>query len=398
MRVALVVHQFPSPEHPYIFDWVRELIAQGVDLTVLTEQLASTTQSRSPGHEVWRHIRRINLIDHADLPLFVRAIFIALRHPSKFIHLIQVLRTTDGHKPRTILRKIFEYLPVLAEEFDLIHFNAPQIAIRRFELKDVFGAASLVSFRGQDFTFHPERYDRLLQEADHLHFISQYLVRQAMERDYDGSRHSLIHPMVDADFYAPAITQNMSAEQPRSWTIFTAARLEWVKGWEFALQAIAILLERGWDVHYYIAGDGEMKDMLVYTIEQLGITDHVHLLGWQAPEEVRDRMQKADLYLLASVEEAFNNGVLQAQACGLPVVCSDEGGLPENIKDEVTGLLARRRDAGDIAAKIESLFSDVEFMKQLGKRGIERAQSFSIQNGAALFGNMYFQVVSLAGG
>ena len=307
-----------------------------MDLTVVTERLIEPPRSGfwSPEHEVWRHVRRLNLIDHPHILLFLRSAFSALRHPHRFLALLKVLRQAEGNKTRSVLRKTFEYLPLLAQEFDVIHFNAPQIAIRRFELKDLFGAASLVSFRGQDFTFYPDRYDRLLREADHLHFISQFLVEQARERGYDGSRHTLIHAMVDKDLYKPAPhAQTVDRDPHHSWTLFSAARLEWVKGWEFALQAVALLIERGWDVQYYIAGEGELKDLLVYTIDQLGIADRVHLLGWQTPEQVRDWMQKADLYLLASVEEAFNNSVLQAQACGLPVVCSDEGGLPENIED-----------------------------------------------------------------
>jgi colanic acid/amylovoran biosynthesis glycosyltransferase len=399
MRVGLVVHRFPSPEHPYIVDWVKELLRQGVELVVLAEDVTRTSQPTSPSTDrnLWPQVRCINTIDHPDVLLFIRGLLAALRHPRKLIHLVRVLKAADGHGPRTIFRKVFEYISILAEEFDLIHFNAPQIAIRRFDLKDVFRAAGLVSFRGQDFTFYPDRYDRLLREADHLHFISQFLVEQAMERGYDGSRHSLIYPMVDTDFYAPASTQTKTKDRDRSWTIFTAARLEWVKGWEFALQAVALLIARGWDVHYYIAGDGELKDTLVYTIEQLGIGDRVHFLGWQSPEGVRDWMQKADLYWLASVEEAFNNGVLQAQACGLPVLCSDEGGLPENIEDNMTGFLAHRRDAWDLAQKTEILLSDQSLMSQFRKRAIERAQHFAVREGNTRFLEMYQSVTSHAG-
>lgn len=400
MRVALVVGQFPSPEHPYIFDWVKGLLEKGVDLTVVTERLIEPPRSGfwSPEHEVWRHVRRLNLIDHPHILLFLRNAFSALRHPHRFLALLKVLRQAEGNKTRSVLRKTFEYLPLLAQEFDVIHFNAPQIAIRRFELKDLFGAASLVSFRGQDFTFYPDRYDRLLREADHLHFISQFLVEQARERGYDGSHHTLIHPMVDTDFYKPAPhAQTVDRAPHHYWTLFSAARLEWVKGWEFALQAVALLVERGWDVHYYIAGDGELKDLLVYTIDQLGIADHVHLLGWQSPEQVRDWMQRTDLYLLASVEEAFNNSVLQAQACGLPVVCSDEGGLPENIEDGVTGLLFRRRDAWDMAEKIEMLSRDPLLMSEMKKKAVERAQNFLTEKNTAYFVKMYQQVLDSSG-
>ena len=108
-------------------------------------------------------------------------------------------------------------------------------------------------------------------------------------------------------------------------------------------------------------------------------------------------MQKADLYLLASVEEAFNNSVLQAQACGLPVVCSDEGGLPENIEDGVTGLLFRRRDAWDMAEKIEMLSRDPLLMSEMKKKAVERAQNFLTEKSTAYFVKMYQQVLDSSG-
>jgi colanic acid/amylovoran biosynthesis glycosyltransferase len=197
--------------------------------------------------------------------------------------------------------------------------------------------------------------------------------------------------MVDTTFYAPDDNIKLGEDgSEHPYIIFSAGRLEWVKGWEFALQAVALLLNRGWDVEYYIAGDGELKDLVAYIIDQLGIGDRVHLLGWQSPEEVRNWMQKSDLYLLASVSEAFNNSVLQAQACGLAVVCSDEGGLPENIKDGVTGLLAKRRNAWDMADKLELLLKEPYVRLTMSCAASQRAKhNFDLKKSSLQFIAMY---------
>ena len=113
------------------------------------------------------------------------------------------------------------------------------------------------------------------------------------------------------------------------------------------------------------------------------------MLGWRSPEQVRDWMQKSDLYLLASVSEAFNNSVLQAQACGLLVVCSDEGGLPEHIADGEPGLLFLRRDAWDLAEKIEVLLSDPERLAYMRESARRRAELFSMQVGVQRFVSLY---------
>lgn len=381
MRVGLVVHRFPSPEHPYILDWVMKIWQSDIDLVVIAEKTVKNDRA-------FKNLRRINLVSEPEFGSLLTGMVSMFLHPLKFLSMLNVLRVSESGKWLTILRKAFEYLPLLTEDFDLIHFNAPQIAERRFELKNIFRAPVLVSFRGQDFTYYPDRYDRLLKGSTHLHFISQFLIGQASRRGYKGLKHELILPMVDVDFYSPS-NSKMDSERNSRRVIFSAARLEWVKGWEFALQAVALLIERGWDVQYDIAGDGDLKDMLLFTIDQLGIADRVRLLGWQSSEQVRDRMRTAEIYLLTSVEEGFNNSVLQAQACGLPVVCSNEGGLPENIVNGETGLLAQSRDAWDTAEKIESLFRDPDLLMSMGRNAVQHAQKFSINEGAARFEKLY---------
>jgi colanic acid/amylovoran biosynthesis glycosyltransferase len=392
MRIALIVSKFPSPEHPYIWEWVHELHRQGVDIQVIAEELCSN-EALVGYEEVMEHAGQFNLL-HAPLASLrqnASKMTSRILKPS-FLWPHVNSSTTKSLRIRTQLRKFFEYLPWVGEHFDLIHFNAPQIAIRRFELKEIFHAPVLVSFRGQDFSFNHDRYDRILFESNHLHFLSHHSLGEARKRGYRGSNFSVIPPMVDTAFYTPHKMAQKRREE--SFTIFTAARLEWVKGFEFALQAIALLIERGWSIKYLIAGNGELWDMLLYTIHDLGIQNNVELLGWQDSAQVRERMQSADIYLLTSVSEAFNNSVLQAQACNVPVVCSDEGGLPENIIDKMSGLLVKCRDAWDTADKIESLLRSVDKRQRLGNAGAQRIRTeFSLDKGTHKFKLLYEKII-----
>lgn len=393
-RIALVVSQFPSREHPYIWDWVKELISTGLDVTVITENILADSEIYSDDKLLSRVLLLNSLASPGGSVLSNwRRNLRSIAHPRRIAVAIGILSAQE-QKRRTAIRKLYEYLPILSCSFDIVHFNAPQIAIRRFELGRIFNAKTVISFRGQDFTFYPDRYDRLLQEADHLHFISDHLLQEARKRGYDGSKHTLIPPMVDTEFYHPQASgkQKRSSE---SFILFTAARLSWTKGWEFALQAVALLVERGLDVHYYIAGDGDFRDAVLYTIHELNLANRVHLLGWLPPEEIREWMWKADLYVLASVNEAFNNSVLQAQACGLPVVCSDAGGLPENVEDGMTGLLAHRRDAWDLSEKMSLLLEQPCLRKKISTISPELVRKrYVMRQSAKQFVELYGQLAS----
>ena len=392
IRVALFVQMFPSPEHPYILDWAKCLAKSGVDLIVYAEQEGAASMV-DEDRGFWERVQYLNSLQH-PLASWRRNFFIGLVNLFNLPRAAKILWEAHPGKPLSVLRKLYEYMPLWGETFDIVHFNAPQLAIRRFELGRLLSARTLVSFRGQDFSFDATRFTPLLQQADHLHFISNHLIELANAQGYDGRRHTLIPPLVDLDFYRPTQHLSINREQHDSWTLFSAGRFTWVKGWEFALQAFALLVQKGWNAHYFIAGDGEMRDAVVYTIHELNLQERVHLLGWLSAEKVRDWMQKSDLYLLASVNEAFNNSVLQAQACGLPVVCSDSGGLPENIRDGVTGLLYHCRDSWDMAAKIEDLLSNPEMRLNMGHFARQRAQAcFSLDAGVQAFTTLYQRLI-----
>lgn len=390
MRVALVTHQFPSREHPYISDWASALQRAGIDLLVLAESKSENTGGK-------RESLNVKVFNQLNTSVFfqrenIQRLPTVVCSPSRWMNAIRILANAE-EKPRTIARKLFEYLPFLNEQADLVHFNAPQIAVRRFELGKIFNAPVIVSFRGQDMTLHPQRYDRILLQADHLHFISRHLIDEAYRRGYPGGKHTLIPPAIDTTFYKPA---QLPAHRikPSTYKIFTAARLEWVKGFEYAVHSVAILAHKGWDVQYYIAGDGSMLDAIAYAARQLDVEDRVYFLGWLKPDEVRNHMQSADLYLLTSVQEGFNNSVVQAQACGLPVVCSDVGGLSENIRDGETGLLAKCRDPWDVAEKMERVLQEIPLQQRLAKAARQNAvEHFDLNKNITQYVAMYRRVL-----
>lgn len=314
------------------------------------------------------------------------------------VRVMFLMRTVQKYEKvwRSSFRKITEYFPWGNMQFDIVHFNYPRIALRRFELGELFHAKTLVSFRGQDLIFYPGLFSPLFENADWLHFISRHLYVEAQHQGFLKPNYSIISPMVDINFYHPSQYPKPAKGKNDEWLFYTAARLYWIKGFEYLLEAIRILLDKGWRIHYYISGTGDQEHSVLYTIKDLHLEEHVHLLGWSKPEVKKQWMQKADLYVLGSVNEGFNNSVLQAQACGLPVVCSDAGGLPENIQDGVTGMIARRRDAKDFADKIEYLLSNPDLLIQMGKNARQRVvQHFSIDRVVTQFVEMYSHIYQL---
>ncbi len=172
--------------------------------------------------------------------------------------------------------------------------------------------------------------------------------------------------------------------------VLTVLRLHWAKGYEFALLAMASLRDRGVAFRYRIVGGGPEREKLEFLIAQLGLGDCVELLGWRSPEEVAELMKSSDLYLLPSLSEGLNNGVLEAMASGLPVVSTDVNGMPEAVSDGMTGSLVPPGSADAIADALYALATDEELRRRYGLLGRRRATAeFDIGDQAERFALRY---------
>lgn len=155
--------------------------------------------------------------------------------------------------------------------------------------------------------------------------------------------------------------------------LLTAGNLLPIKHVEDIVRSCAELVRRRVRFRLLVAGDGPLGASLERLAATLGISDRVHWLG-----SVRDPallMQACDMFLLASVGEAFGNVLLEAMACGVPVVASRSGGIGEVVEDGATGRLVPPRDPMTFAHAVEELAASPGTRQEMGWRGRRRAES-----------------------
>jgi phosphatidylinositol alpha-1,6-mannosyltransferase len=156
--------------------------------------------------------------------------------------------------------------------------------------------------------------------------------------------------------------------------MLTVGRLVEHKGQDHGMRALALLREREPELRYAIAGSGENEARLRALAEQLGVVDRVRFLGHVADEDLPALYNVAELYLGASRVavnhvEGFGISLVEAAATSLPVVAGREGGMPEAVVDEVTGLLADPYSPTSIAESIQRILSSPELAARLGAEG-----------------------------
>ena len=158
----------------------------------------------------------------------------------------------------------------------------------------------------------------------------------------------------------------------------TVSYLRPIKNPQIIVEACGLLAQRSLRAHLIVAGDGEMLDELKQLSQRLGIADRVHWLGL-VPDPV-SLLQASDLFLLATVGEAFGLALAEAMACGVPIVGSRAGAIPEVIKDGETGLLVNPMEPAALADGIEKLGRDHVLRKLMAQQAITRvATHFTLE-------------------
>jgi colanic acid/amylovoran biosynthesis glycosyltransferase len=142
------------------------------------------------------------------------------------------------------------------------------------------------------------------------------------------------------------------------------------KGIEYAIRAFAPHASDA--VHLDIIGDGAMADDFHALVDRLGIGRFVSFLGVLHPDKVAEHLKTCDVLLAPSVVTRIGereSGLIvakEAGACGLPVVATVHGGLPEIIDEGVTGFLVQERDVDALSTRLGALLADESLRQRLG--------------------------------
>ncbi len=163
--------------------------------------------------------------------------------------------------------------------------------------------------------------------------------------------------------------------------ILTVARLDYHKGIDTVLSALPAIRAACPGARYAVAGIGIRQPDLERQIAQLGLGDAVRLLGFVPDTELPALYNAADVFVLDSrrfdlLVEGFGIAIVEASACGLPVVGGRSGGIPEAVHDGETGLVIDPDDPAAVAAAVNRLLGDAELRGRLGAAGRKAVERY----------------------
>lgn len=206
-------------------------------------------------------------------------------------------------------------------------------------LRGIYSAGTIGSIKG------------LFERSASIIAVSRYFAERLAEIvGVEAGRIEYIPNLVDTEFFSPL---GASSKEPRG-RLCMVCLLSPKKRVELAIEALALLRDRGLEVTLRIAGEGEEGPRLERLVAELGLGEAVSFLGRLDRAHTRDLINDSDIMLSTSEVETFGVTLIEALACGLPVLATDSGG-PSSIIGAHNGAIVPRGDAAALADAIEKM-------------------------------------------
>ncbi len=228
-----------------------------------------------------------------------------------------------------------------------------------------------------------------IDQSDAVTAVSASL-RADTKRDMPVKRDIAVIPnFLDCDFHRrapdPALRARFCPSGER--LVIHISNLRPVKQVDVVVRVFAEIRTRV-EARLLIVGDGPELGKAEQLIDELGLTADVELIG--EAQDVVGLLSVSDLFLLPSLQESFGLSALEAMACGVPVVASNVGGLPEVVIDGVTGFLHPPDHVERMAENAIRILSDPELHARMAAEGVRLAKErFSANRIVPLYEALY---------
>lgn len=236
-----------------------------------------------------------------------------------------------------------------------------------------------VHFHGWDASYSLQskfcrcEYRKMAEYAEHLITPSQFLADRLAEIGLPREKLHVVPCGVDTTVFSPSSTRDPQL-------LLAVGRLVPKKAPHLTIEAFSRVASKHPQARLEIIGDGLLRPECERRVRQYGLSDRVVLHGSQNHEFVRERLKQASIFVQHSVTANGNTeglpvSILEAMACGVPVVSTYHSGIPEAVLDKECGFLVPEGDVGGMAIAMDRLLANPEQRDSFGKTARQRAES-----------------------
>ncbi len=391
--ILFKIWKFPQLSETFIVNQIVLAIKLGYEVYILVEEVTDITGNANINLFEDYKLQDKIIVENYKLPnqkskRILKAAWFLTKNVFLLPHLIKYYKNS-GKKGLLPVYEFFFYKHF--RDFDIIHiqFGTNKHPVDIMKKTGYLKSRIIVSFHGHDLYFPINKtipnngyYDRLFETADYLVANTTFLKEKLLAINAPEEKIEIIPVPVNTGLFIPKV----KVSKNKKLRLITVGRLDELKGQEYGIQAVNLLLKKGFSVEYTIAGTGLNEGKLKNIIEKLDLTRNVFLKGKILPSEVPQLLQDSDIFLMTSVtnsegmEESQGLVIAEAQACGLPVVAFNSGGIKFTLIDGETGFLCKEKNIDAFSEKIQLLFENSELRKKMSENALTFVERYYSEN------------------
>jgi len=384
MNITVTVNTFPSISQTFILNQITGILDRGHSVKII----AHSKENEQLVHPVIREYDLLNRTTHYNLPFhqgYVTTAYslikVFLNHSYKYPRGFAQIALDLPKKPVRTAGRIFRSVPFIFSQQDIVHAHFGIVGRQMADLKHYgfFDDPLIISVHGvgirEGRRKGPKIYNRMFETADLLLANSESTRRELIEFGAPKNKTKLHRIGIDISKfnYAPP-TRDESSDKI---VILSVGRLSPEKGHDVGIRALANIFESNPDLNleYKIIGHGPLRGELESLVKHLDLGEVVHFYGKMQHDDVRQQMQTADLFLHPSRSEGLGKVLLEAQACGLPIIATNAGGIPEAVRPCKSAYLVPPDDPGDLAETLLTVIQSPDSWRKMSIQGRRHVES-----------------------
>jgi glycosyltransferase involved in cell wall biosynthesis len=395
IKIGYLIPEFPGQTHNFFWRERQALQELGVDTSLISTR-RPPQGIISPAWAQEAQKKTVYLFPPSFLDIFYALIIVLAAGPKGWFNCIGIIANAPDMSPIEKVR----LMSLIFIATKLVRISKSQ-GWRHVHVHSCADAANIAMFAATlgDLTYSLTLHNPLSvygpnqeQKWHHAKFgivITQKIYNEVTKSlPNDLPQHLEIAPMgVDCSVFKRAIPYE-SYDGKGNFYIFSCGRLNFCKGHANLIEAIHILRKRGVNAKLEIAGEDEQggsgyRRDLERLIQDLNLGDAITLLGAVSEEVVKASLEKAHVFVLASLGEPLGVATMEAMAMSVPVVVTNAGGVTELVNDGIDGILVPPRNPDAIAAAVLKILQDKDLAVHLSRASRDKiVQSFTHQRSA----------------
>lgn len=370
MHLLMVADSFPSPEYPYHGTFICEQVKRLLDHVDRITVLCPTTY-------VPQFMKLSRVAVQASLP--ARYELVKGRCEVLFPRYVKApgyacLWWTTAQWCRIVSKTVSDLLKT--GSLDLIHANGGGlVSWSAIQAARQYGLPCVVTYQGTEVHTDLVNQQNAWQLCrDSFRFADlNIMVSRSLERtlkactEPQGRCEVMLRGVDLKTFYPPTM------EEVRQLAVLFVGAVRTTKGAFDLLEAWTQVMTRCSHAELWIVGPDYTNGRFTQEVRSLGHDNSVKILGPQTLGKVADLMRQAQALCLPSHGEGTPNCVMEAMACGLPIVATEVGGIPDIVETGRTGMLVQKGDTQGLAVALASLLQNPDQRARMGKTAYEFA-------------------------